>query len=104
MGGHIKQRGGVEFLVAQEIFHSETTEMADVVLPAAVWVECDGTFTSADCRINRVRKAVEPPGEAKPSWKIFHELAAKMGHQWESTASQDIWEKEIAQNVPQEKQ
>ena len=55
-----------EFIVCQDIFPTETTRFAHVVLPAAAWSENDGTFTNSERRVNRVRKASEPPGEARP--------------------------------------
>jgi formate dehydrogenase (coenzyme F420) alpha subunit len=70
----------LEFLVVQDIFLSETAEMADVVLPASCYAEKDGTQTNTERRVQRFRKAQEPPGEAKEDWKIFCELAAKMGY------------------------
>jgi predicted molibdopterin-dependent oxidoreductase YjgC len=45
-----------------------------------------------------VRKAVEPPGQARPTWEIFKELAKRMGHTWESNSSKEIWEQEIAKD------
>lgn len=69
----------LEFLVVQDIFHTETTQFADVILPASSWAEKEGTFVNSDRRILRVRKAVECPGEARADWKIIHELAARMG-------------------------
>jgi formate dehydrogenase major subunit len=69
----------LEFFVAQDIFLTETAELADVVLPAAAFAEKDGTFTSTERRVQRVRKAVDPPGEARPDWWILCELAKKMG-------------------------
>jgi formate dehydrogenase major subunit len=86
--------------VVQDFFPNEYTQLADVVLPAAVWVEYDGTYISSDNRVNRVRKAVEPPGEAKPTWKLFKELAHRMGHKWESADSREIWENEIGREDP----
>jgi len=68
----------LEFLVVQDIFLSETASLAEVVLPAASWAERDGTFTATDRRVQRIRKAVEPPGEAKPDWQIICELAGRM--------------------------
>src|ERR1019366_1973462 len=53
-----------EFMVCQEIFLTETAKMADVVLPGACWAEKDGTFTASERRVQRVRKAVNPPGQA----------------------------------------
>jgi formate dehydrogenase alpha subunit len=67
-----------EFLVVQEIFFSETCRFADVVLPAASFAEKDGTFTNTERRIQRVRKAVEPPGEAREDLRITAELARRM--------------------------
>ena len=69
----------LEFLVVQDIFLTETAELANVVLPAACFAEKDGTQTNTERRVQRWRKAVNPPGEAKPDWQIFCELAAKMG-------------------------
>ena len=67
-----------EFIVAQEIFFTETGQFADVILPAASFVEKEGTFTNTERRIQRVRKAVEPPGEAKSDSWIIIELAKRM--------------------------
>lgn len=67
-----------EFIVVQEIFFSETAQFADVVLPAASFVETEGTFTNTERRIQRVRKAVASPGEAKPDLWIIDELAKRL--------------------------
>ena len=69
----------LEFLVVQDIFHTETTRLADVVLPASSWAEKEGTFVNSDRRVLRVRKAVDCPGDARVDWKIIHELAGRMG-------------------------
>ncbi|MHC4221864.1 MAG: formate dehydrogenase subunit alpha, partial [Planctomycetota bacterium] len=69
----------VEFLVVQDIFMSETAEYADVVLPTMCFAEKNGTFTNTERRVQRVRKAVEAPGEARDDWKIICEIATKMG-------------------------
>jgi len=63
----------------QDIFLTETAQLAHVVLPGTAFVEKDGTFTGTDRRVQRVRKAVEPPGQAKADWAILCELAKKMG-------------------------
>jgi formate dehydrogenase alpha subunit len=68
----------VEFLVVQDIFLTETAELADVVLPGTSFAEKDGTFTGTDRRVQRVRKAVDPVGEAKPDWQIICQLAQQM--------------------------
>ena len=69
----------IEFLVVQDIFLSETAQLAHVVLPGASFAEKDGTFTGTDRRIQRVRKAVEPLGESKADWEIICLLAQRMG-------------------------
>jgi predicted molibdopterin-dependent oxidoreductase YjgC len=70
---------GLEFLVVQDIFLTDTARLADVVLPAAAFAEKDGTFANSDRRVLRVRKAVEPPGEAREDLVILQEIARRMG-------------------------
>ncbi len=70
-----------EFLVVQDIFLTETAQMAHVVLPGTTFAEKDGTFTNTERRVQRVRKAIEPIGDSKPDWVIICELAKKMGAQ-----------------------
>jgi len=70
----------VEFLVCQEIFLSETAKLAHVVLPGACWAEKDGTFTASERRVQRIRKAVNPPGQARPDWEIICLVATAMGY------------------------
>ena len=67
-----------EFLVVQDIFPTETAQLADVVLPGTTFAEKDGTFTGTDRRIQRIRKAIEPLGEARGDWVIIAELAKRM--------------------------
>lgn len=69
----------LDFLVVQDIFLSETAELADVVLPAAAWAEKEGSYTSTERRVQWSQKAVEPPGEARPDWQIVCEIGAKAG-------------------------
>jgi formate dehydrogenase major subunit len=70
----------LEFLVVQDIFLTETAQTADVVLPSACFAEKDGTFTNTERRVQRIRKAVSPPGEAKADWQIISEMATRMGY------------------------
>lgn len=70
----------IEFLVVQDIFLNETTRYADVVLPAACFAEKDGVFTNSDRRVQRVRKAVNPPGQARADWQILCEVARACGY------------------------
>jgi len=92
----------LEFLVIQDIFLSGTGAMADVVLPAACFAEDDGSQTSTERRVQRLRKAQDPPGEAKPDWTIVTELARRLGYapQFPYTSAQDVFS-EIARIVPQ---
>jgi anaerobic selenocysteine-containing dehydrogenase len=69
------------FLVVQDIFLTETAQLADVVLPAAAWGEKTGTYTNADRTVHLSEKAVEPPGEARPDLDIFIDYAERMGLQ-----------------------
>ncbi len=71
----------VEFMVSQEIFLNETAEFADIVLPAACYAEKNGTHTNTERRVQRWRKAIDPPGEAKSDWFIICEIARLMGYE-----------------------
>ncbi len=68
----------LDLLVVQEIFMSETAELADVVLPGTSFAEKDGTFTNTERRVQRVRKAIEPLGQARPDWQIICDLAKRV--------------------------
>jgi len=76
----IKALESLDFLVVQDIFMTETAEHADVVLPAACFAEKDGTFSNTERKVQRVRKAVEPPGEAKDDLSIILELSKRAGY------------------------
>jgi len=93
-----------KFLVVQDIFLSEIGKLADVVLPAATWVEREATHTFIDRRVQKIDKVVEPQGEAKPDWRIICELAERMGYKdkFGFSSSGDIFE-EIRRCVPQYK-
>jgi formate dehydrogenase alpha subunit len=70
----------VEFLVVQDIFNTETTPFADVILPGVSFAEKDGSFTNTERRVQRVRQAIPPPGEARQDWEIICEVATRMGY------------------------
>jgi len=83
----------LDFLVVQDIFWTETCEHADVVLPGCSFAEKDGTFTSGERRINRIRKAVDTPGDSKEDWEIFVLLAKKLGLKgFDFKSPKDIWD------------
>jgi predicted molibdopterin-dependent oxidoreductase YjgC len=70
----------LEFVVVQDIFLTETSRWADVILPAACFAEKDGVFTNSDRRVQRVRRAVTPPGNARADWEILCDLARAAGY------------------------
>jgi formate dehydrogenase alpha subunit len=89
----------LDFLVVQDIFLTETAQMADVVLPSASFAEKEGVFTNTERKVQRVRKAVEPPGDAREDWKILTDLAGRMGYSMDYDSARAIME-EIAQITP----
>jgi formate dehydrogenase major subunit len=83
---------GLDFLVVQDIFLTATAELAHVVLPAAAgWCESEGTVTNSERRVQRVRKAVEPPPGARDDMDIVCELAKRLGHDWGRPSAEDVW-------------
>jgi formate dehydrogenase major subunit len=93
--GHRARRlmEGLEFLLVQDIFLTKTAEMADVVLPAsASWAETEGTVTSSERRVQRVRKALDPPFDARDDIWILCELASRMGRDWGQPSAEETWD------------
>jgi predicted molibdopterin-dependent oxidoreductase YjgC len=88
-----------ELFVVQDIFLTPTAELADVVFPGACFAEKDGTFSNTERRVMRVRKAIEPPGEAKADWEIFQELSNKFGFAMDYASPEAIMQ-EIAKVTP----
>ncbi len=83
----------LDFMVVQDIFMTKTAELADVVLPAAAsWAETDGTVTSSERRVQRVRKALDPPGDAKDDIEILCMVANAMGHSWGVPSAEEAWD------------
>jgi formate dehydrogenase major subunit/formate dehydrogenase alpha subunit len=85
-----KSLARLEFLVVQDIFLTETARKADVVLPSACYAEKEGTFSNTERRVQRVRKAVEPPGEARDDWRILCDIATRMGYPMSYSDSRQI--------------
>jgi formate dehydrogenase alpha subunit len=90
---------GLDFLVVQDIFPGDTSEYADVVLPAASFAEKDGTFTNTERRVQLIRKAIEPPPETKADWQIICGLSSAMGYSMNYRGAYEIME-EIALLTP----
>ncbi len=83
----------LDFLVVQDIFMTKTAELADVVLPgSASWCESDGTVTNSERRVQRVRKAINSPGNAHDDIQIIVDLAREMGHDWKYASTEEIWD------------
>lgn len=89
----LKLLGGLEFMVVQDLFYTKTAELADVVLPAtAGWCESDGTVTSSERRVQRVRAAVPPPPGVRDDTEIIFDLARRLGHNWGEPKAEYIWD------------
>jgi formate dehydrogenase major subunit len=83
----------LDFLVVQDIFLTRTAELADVVLPGtASWCEGEGTVTNSERRVQRVRKALDPPGDARDDTWILAELARRLGYDWGHPTAEEIWD------------
>jgi formate dehydrogenase alpha subunit len=89
----------LDFLVVQDIFMSETAQLAEVILPGVSFAEKEGTFTNTERKVKRVRKAIEPIGESRPDWKIICDLSTRMGYPMSYDDPSQIME-EVAQLTP----
>ncbi len=94
-----KSMANLDLLVVQDIFMTETAQMADVVLPSACFAEKEGTFSNTERRVQRVRQAVDAPGEAKDDWWITGQIATRMGYEMNYASSEEIFT-EIAKVTP----
>jgi predicted molibdopterin-dependent oxidoreductase YjgC len=91
--------GKLDFLLVQDLLMSETAELAHVVLPGASYAETDGTYTSTERRVQRVKKAIEPMGNAKADWQIIAEISNRLGYPMHYHNTYEIFE-EIRQANP----
>jgi predicted molibdopterin-dependent oxidoreductase YjgC len=83
----------LDCLIVQDIMLTKTAEMADVVLPAsASWAEAEGTVTNSERRVQRVRKALDPPGEARDDIEIITDMARRLGRDWGEVTAASAWE------------
>ena len=92
--------GKLDFLLVQELFETDTTAFADVVLPAASFAEVDGTFTNNDGFVQRVRKSIEPVHQARPDWLITAQIGKELGVDFGFEASASTVFREIAERIP----
>lgn len=100
LSGREEEFGKLDFLVVQELFETDTTAFADVVLPAASFAEVDGTFTNNDGFVQRVRQSIPPVNQAKADWMITAQLAAELGMDFGFEMSASAVFREIAERVP----
>ena len=91
--------GQLEMLVVQDQFMPHIGQYADVVLPGVTFAEKDGTFTNMERRVQRVRQAISPVGDARPDWKILCDLSTRMGYRMEYQSPAHVMD-EIASLVP----
>jgi formate dehydrogenase major subunit/formate dehydrogenase alpha subunit len=89
----------LDFLVVQDIFLTETAQLADVVLPAATFAEKDGTFSNTERRVALVRQVIPPLGDSRPDWQIISELSRRLGYPMDYADPEAIFE-EIRQVTP----
>jgi predicted molibdopterin-dependent oxidoreductase YjgC len=83
---------GLDHLVVQDIFLTRTAQFADVVLPASSsWCEAEGTVTNSERRVQRVRKALDPPGNARDDLWIIAEMARRLGYDWGHPSAEEVW-------------
>ncbi len=88
----IKALEKLDFLVVQDIFLTETAELADVVLPAASFAEKDGTFTNTERRVQRVRKGIKSPGDAKEDLWIITQLSERLGYPMKYNFAEEVFQ------------
>jgi predicted molibdopterin-dependent oxidoreductase YjgC len=87
-----KLLGGLQHLVVQDMFLTDTAKLAHVVLPAtATWCESEGTVTSSERRVQRVRKALDPPPGVRDDIEIIGEIARRLGADWGHPSAEDLW-------------
>jgi formate dehydrogenase major subunit len=91
-----KALSALDFLVVQDIFLTETAEFADVILPASSYLEKDGTYTNTDRRVQRGRKVLDPPGQARVDWKVVQDIANRLGLGWDYSSPSQIFDEIVS--------
>ena len=91
-----KALSALDFLAVQDIFLTETAEFADVILPASSYLEKDGSYTNTDRRVQRGRKVLDPPGEARVDWEIIQDIANRVGLPMNYSSAEEIFDELVA--------
>jgi formate dehydrogenase major subunit len=91
-----KALSALEFLCVQDIFLTETSEFADVILPASSYMEKDGTYTNTDRRVQLGRKVLDPPGEARVDYEIVQAIAQRIGLGWNYTSPREVFDEMVS--------
>jgi formate dehydrogenase major subunit len=91
-----KALSALDFLVVQDIFLTETAEFADVILPASSYLEKDGTYTNTDRRVQRGRKVLDPPGQARVDWEVVQDIARRIGLNWNYSSPGEVFEEIVS--------
>ncbi len=91
-----KALSALEFLVVQDIFLTETSEFADVILPASSYMEKDGTYTNTDRRVQLGRKVLEPPGDARVDYEVVQDLARRIGLDWNYASPREVFDEMVS--------
>jgi len=93
---HVKKElQKLDLMIVQDIFLTETAQLADVVLPVTSFAEKEGTFSNTERRVQRVRKAIEPPGEAKTDWEVICAISNKIGYPMNYSSAKEIFEEVV---------
>lgn len=91
-----KALSALDFLAVQDIFLTETAEFADVILPATSYLEKEGTYTNTDRRVQRGRKVLDPPGEARVDWEIIQDIANRVGLPMSYSSAEEIFDELVS--------
>ncbi len=91
-----KALSALEFLVVQDIFLTETAEFADVILPASSYLEKEGSYTNTDRRVQRGRKVLDPPGQARLDWQIIQDISNRIGLEMHYESTDEIFDELVS--------
>jgi formate dehydrogenase major subunit len=86
----------LDFLAVQDIFLTETAEFADVILPASSYLEKDGSYTNTDRRVQRGRKVLDPPGDARVDWEIIQDISNRVGLEMNYSSAEEIFDELVS--------